>query len=232
VSKSSKNTGWYIFIDKIYHPVFFVSMNEKQPGKKAKRTRHFIIQQAAPIFNKKGYAGTSLSDLIQATGLTKGSIYGNFSGKDEVAICAFQYNVKRLFDAFAEELAHANSYIDQLLVYPNTFRKIYKEFLEQGGCPILNTAVEADDTHPVLRQLAVDTFLYLKTTLCQCIEDGIVCGEITPETNAETIAELIIVLFEGGSALTKATGEESFMLHALDQIDHLIYSLKANEVNL
>ena len=52
---------------------------------RSEKTRQLIIETAAPIFNKKGYAGTSLSDLTQATGLTKGSIYGNFKNKDEVA---------------------------------------------------------------------------------------------------------------------------------------------------
>ncbi|MBL7756118.1 MAG: TetR family transcriptional regulator, partial [Chitinophagaceae bacterium] len=45
---------------------------------KAERTRQHIIEKAAPFFNKKGYADTSLSDITAATGLTKGAIYGNF----------------------------------------------------------------------------------------------------------------------------------------------------------
>ncbi|MCP2807331.1 TetR family transcriptional regulator, partial [Salmonella enterica subsp. enterica serovar Typhimurium] len=61
---------------------------------KAERTRQYIIDKAAPIFNKKGYAGTSLNDLIEATGLTKGAIYGNFENKDEIALEAFDYNLK------------------------------------------------------------------------------------------------------------------------------------------
>ena len=60
---------------------------------KARQTRQFIIDKAAPVFNKKGVSGTSLSDLTRATGLTKGSIYGNFKDKDEVAVCVFQYNL-------------------------------------------------------------------------------------------------------------------------------------------
>jgi len=38
--------------------------------------------------------GTSLSDMTDATGLTKGSIYGNFNSKDEVALAAFDHNLK------------------------------------------------------------------------------------------------------------------------------------------
>ncbi|MDO9376148.1 MAG: TetR/AcrR family transcriptional regulator, partial [Ferruginibacter sp.] len=63
---------------------------------KAEKTRNFIVEQTAPIFNKKGYAGTSLTDLTEATGLTKGSIYGNFANKDEVALAAYDYNLSLL----------------------------------------------------------------------------------------------------------------------------------------
>ena len=74
---------------------------------KAERTKRFIIKKSAPIFNKKGYAGTSLSDLTQATGLTKGSIYGNFKNKDEVAVCAFQHNLAYMIESLTAEMQAA-----------------------------------------------------------------------------------------------------------------------------
>ena len=61
---------------------------------KSPSTRRFIIEQVAHLFNKQGYRGTSLSDLTAATQLTKGSIYGNFENKEEVAIAAFDYNLE------------------------------------------------------------------------------------------------------------------------------------------
>ena len=64
--------------------------------RKTERTRQHIISETAPIFNKKGYAGTSISDLTKATKLTSGSIYGNFANKEEVAVAAFDYNLARL----------------------------------------------------------------------------------------------------------------------------------------
>jgi AcrR family transcriptional regulator len=71
---------------------------------KAEKTRQFIIEQTAELFNKKGYAGTSLSDITSATGLTKGSIYGNFENKDEVAKEVYLYNSKRLQISFTMSL--------------------------------------------------------------------------------------------------------------------------------
>ena len=84
---------------------------------KAERTRQFIIEKTAPIFNSKGYAGTSLNDIVDATGLTKGSIYGNFGNKDEVAIAAFEYNFGNITNYIAIRIRERESAIDKLLVY-------------------------------------------------------------------------------------------------------------------
>ncbi|ULT41575.1 TetR/AcrR family transcriptional regulator [Niabella defluvii] len=121
---------------------------------KAEKTRQFIVAQTAPVFNEKGYAGTSLADLTNATGLTKGSIYGNFENKDEVALAAFDYNFNRVTHYIKEQILTTDHSIERLLVYP----KVYRNFLTipflKPGCPILNTATEADDTHPQLRERA------------------------------------------------------------------------------
>ena len=45
---------------------------------KAEQTTQFIIEKVAPLFNQKGYAATSMSDITRVTGLTKGAIYGDY----------------------------------------------------------------------------------------------------------------------------------------------------------
>jgi TetR/AcrR family transcriptional repressor of nem operon len=152
---------------------------------RSERTRQLIIESAAPIFNKKGYAGTSMSDLTTATGLTKGSIYGNFKDKDDVAVHAFQHNIDLIFDFFSKELKAAGSTLDKLLAYPRGFRKIYPMILSYGGCPILNTAVEADDTHAVLRKMAVDVLAKWKKSIVSLIEKGQSEGIIDSATDAQ-----------------------------------------------
>ena len=58
---------------------------------KSEKTRRFIIEQSAVIFNKKGIAGTSITDLMEATKLAKGGIYGNFNSKEEISVEVFDY---------------------------------------------------------------------------------------------------------------------------------------------
>jgi AcrR family transcriptional regulator len=193
---------------------------------RSERTRQLIIDAAAPIFNKKGYAGTSMSDLTAATGLTKGSIYGNFKDKDDVAVHAFQHNIDLIFDFFSKEIKAAGPTLDKLLAYPRGFRKIYRMILSYGGCPILNTAVEADDTHAVLRKMAVDVLAKWKKSIVTLITDGIEEGVIDSATNAQKSAEILIAILEGGSVLSKVTGEESYMRNAIDMAEEKITDMQ------
>ena len=56
---------------------------------KGEQTRQRIVKEAAPIFNRRGYEGSSLSDLMKATGLKKGGIYRHFSSKEEPVFLFF-----------------------------------------------------------------------------------------------------------------------------------------------
>ncbi|MFO7997985.1 MAG: hypothetical protein R6U86_03280, partial [Bacteroidales bacterium] len=63
-----------------------------------------------------------------------------------------------------------------------------------GGCPILNTAAEADDTHQVLRQMTVDAIKTMKKTIAAVLEDGKGSGEFNDNTDAGKMAQVIIAL--------------------------------------
>ena len=192
---------------------------------KAERTRRFIIEKSSPIFNRKGYAGTSLSDLTKATGLTKGSIYGNFKNKDEVAVCAFRHNITFTIDALRLEVDKAATNIEKLLAYPRVYRRNIKAIMAIGGCPILNTVIDADNTNDTLRKLAVDTIIEWKQAIMVLVRRGKTAGEIKADAEESAVAETIISLIEGGIAMTRATGQESYIRNAIDQTEQIIRSI-------
>ncbi len=200
-------------------------MKQEKNLRKSEQTRQFIIEKAAPIFNKKGYAGTSLSDITAATGLSKGSIYGNFRNKDEVAVCAFEHNLDFIRQYLRTEMEGLASYADKLKVYPKTFRRMYRELMANGGCPILNTVTEADDTHPLLHRLAVQAIVSWKKNIISLLESGKNAGEIAGDTDTEAFAEIMISLLEGGTLMAKATGEENYLLHAIGQTEKIIQDI-------
>jgi TetR/AcrR family transcriptional repressor of nem operon len=189
---------------------------------KAEKTKQFIIHNTATIFNRKGYSGTSLTDLISATGLTKGSIYGNFENKDEVALAAFDYNVSLLFDGLKAAIAGKTSAIDRLLAMAQFYDSGFRKLASIGGCPILNTAVEADDTHILLREKAVRTIRSWKKMIESIVNQGIQRKEIRAGVNATDFATEFIALIEGGIMLFKVTANAAMFQSCVNRIIKII----------
>lgn len=194
---------------------------------KAERTKQFIIEKTAPIFNAKGYVGTSMHDLTEATGLTKGSIYGNFENKDEVALEAFDYNYNQIVSWLRKQIEVRPKMIDRLLVYPETYRNFLDLPILKAGCPVLNTSTEADDTHPLLRAKAVTALQFWKTAIVKSIETGIERKEIKASTNANEFSFILMSLIEGAVMQAKVTGNSEVLAITMDFLEKMIHDLKA-----
>lgn len=192
---------------------------------KAERTKDFIIQQVAPVFNRKGYAATSLKDLTDTTGLSKGAIYGNFTNKDELAIRAFEHNLSFIKDQLKENIVAGRTYLEKLLAYPKTFRNIFRQVIQSGGCPIVNTAIDSGDVNDQLQAAVRAAIGEWKRAIVALVEGGIESGELTRISNAENTARVLICLVEGGYAMTRATGDEGYMEQALSQVEALLMAL-------
>lgn len=194
---------------------------------KSAQTKQFIVEQTAPIFNTKGFAGTSLNDIMDATGLSKGCIYGNFTNKDEVALAAFEYNFTLVNAHMATRIKATENAIQRLLVYPQTYRNYQRYPFLRAGCPILNTATEADDTHPLLKERAAQVMTFWRTSLEKQIKRGIVRKEIKADTNAEELAVLMISLIEGAFMQAKLTNRTKELKIAMDYLERMIIGLRA-----
>jgi TetR/AcrR family transcriptional regulator, transcriptional repressor for nem operon len=192
---------------------------------KAERTRQLIIEKTASLFNTKGFAGTSLSDMTEATGLTKGSIYGNFANKDEVALAVFDHNLQRLRSIIREEMAKQSTARGQLLAYVRIYDNFLKYPFPVGGCPIMNTTVEADDTHPALKSKVNDAILTWKDQIIGLLKKGLTNKEFRPGFNQEQTALTIIAMIEGAILITKATGRLNYRTSVMDAVEKLIKEL-------
>jgi len=199
---------------------------------KAEKTKQFIIEKTAALFNTKGYLSTTLSDITEATGLTKGSIYGNFANKDEVALEVYKHNSNLLGKNMARSLSKEfPTTIDKLHAFVSFYRKNWKKVFEVGGCPLMNAATEADDNFPDLRKHVSESFKVWIKKISDVIEEGQKNGEIHQEINAEELGSLFIMMVEGGILLSKTTGDEKYLNLALDRILLIIdQELKQNRL--
>jgi TetR/AcrR family transcriptional regulator, transcriptional repressor for nem operon len=193
---------------------------------KAQQTKQQIIEQAAILFNQNGYVGTSIAEIMRLTGLGKGTIYSHFSNKDEIAIAAFDYTLNEIIQAVMHNVEQQDTAIDRLTAFVDTFRGFTTQPIGVGGCPILNTAVESDDTHPALRlhvQQAVNQILALVGSI---LELGIRQGEIVATTDIEQVSTVIFATIEGAIMISKLYGNDLYLDRAIAHLRQYISNLQ------
>ena len=164
---------------------------------KAERTRQYILEKTAPLFNSKGFEGTSLKDLTDATGLTKGSLYGNFKDKEDIAAAAFRHSIAKVKEMVRRELEGAVSYKKQLQALLDFYARYVFDPPVPGGCPLLNTAVEADDHHTSMRRVVVKELVSTVNFISMLLEKGAEVGEFRENINATELAYSFFCSIEG-----------------------------------
>jgi TetR/AcrR family transcriptional repressor of nem operon len=176
---------------------------------KAERTRQYIIEAAAPIINKKGMAGTSLSDIMEATKLAKGGIYGNFESKEEICVEAFLYLRSQLANKLDTAVAQGKSAQDKL----NRLLNVYQNDQSMmEGCPILNFGTEADDTNPVMKEHIKKAAYSAQRRFFNIIEEGIKNKELSSDVNPEALSIKIFAMVEGAILCGKLVGNEQLAI--------------------
>jgi len=192
---------------------------------KSENTKRLIIEKTASVFNTKGYAGTSINDLMDATGLSKGCIYGNFQNKDEIALSVFDHNFGKVTQHMKERILATDSSIERLLVYPQTYKNYFRYPYLQAGCPILNTATEADDTHPKLKERAQKALHFWKTSIENQIKRGIERKEIKEDTDPTEFAVIMISMIEGAFMQAKVNNHMTELKIAMSFLEKLIKNI-------
>ncbi len=169
---------------------------------KGQETKQEIVRKAAPLFNQKGYAGTSLSDLMDATGLQKGGIYRHFSGKEELATEAFDYSWQKAVTGRLEGVENVLNSVDRLKKMVDNFVDM-RAGLVPGGCPLMNTAIEADDGNTVLRNRARKALQGWIARLSRIAAAGIHKHEIYSRMEPRKLSEWIIGSLEGALLISR-----------------------------
>jgi AcrR family transcriptional regulator len=192
---------------------------------KGEITRQRIIEQAAPIFNQRGYAGCSMHDVMEATGLEKGGLYRHFSTKEELAAEAFRYSLTTSAKLRTDNLDRSQGAVHMLRSFIARF--VETSSMVRGGCPLMNTAVDADDGNPVLREMARDAFKDWRERLAKIVKEGIRNGEIGKSANPRQIANTIIAALEGALMMSRLEGNNTALRDAQAALDTVLGCLAA-----
>lgn len=194
---------------------------------KSERTRAYIIETAAPIFNKKGYEGTSFSDIMENTGLSKGAIYGHFQNKDELALAALDHNLKLASKIiFSNVKDRTNSY-EKLIGFSKSYSIFYEIINSAGGCPVINAAVDYDDGHSDARKRVTKFITMWQNSINKIIKEGIQKGELKSSIELTQFSNIFISLIEGGIMLSKVMNDRKYIDDASDFLVSLVERMKA-----
>ena len=202
--------------------------------KKSEKTRRLIVEKSASLFNQKGFAGTSMQDIMAATGLTKGGIYGNFKKeggdkkgvKEEIALAAFQFAVEVVNEEVRKRTFVIENSIDKLKAVVYFYKERIMNPPVEGGCPLLNTSIDADATNPALQKRVLKSMEYWQYRIIKTLEKGKKEGEVKKEINAEDFATLFIGTLEGGILMSRIFKDNHHFDLMANQLIKLIDELK------
>ncbi len=162
-----------------------------------------------------------MADLMEATGLEKGGIYRHFSTKEELAAEAFDYAWQA-----------ANVRMQDLDSIPNSVDKL-KRFISNfvdggssvpGGCPLLNTAIDADDGNPILRKRARKALQQWQDLLSEIVRAGIKRKEIREGVNPKKLVRLIVGSLEGALMISRLERDREALLDTRSHLERYLDS--------
>lgn len=189
---------------------------------KAKKTTNFIIETVAPIFNKHGYIGTSMSDLTEATGLTKGALYGNFENKEALALAAFEHNRRLLVDAIDAVLKTPGTAVEKLFKLIDFYKKYDTFTLKIGGCPILNTGIDAQHNNNLLAAASKETVKEIEGKIALVLENGINKREFKLPVSPLQFAKQLYTIIQGSVVMATLSSDRKYLVNTMTYLEVLV----------
>jgi TetR/AcrR family transcriptional regulator, transcriptional repressor for nem operon len=194
--------------------------------RKGEKTRTHIIMKSAELFNQKGYAGTTMQDIIEATGLTKGGLYRSFTNKDEIALEAFKYAGQVLWGYFSAAIEGKATATEKVLAMGKVYSDTVHNPPIKGGCPFLNTAVESDHSFPYLRDKALGAYENMLSFIQGILAQGVAAGEFRTDMDIESVASFIFSAIEGAIMASRLTLDNKHVAYAIQNIELLLFTFK------
>lgn len=175
-------------------------------GRPRKFNQEESLESAMEIFWEKGYEATSLADLMEATGLHKGSIYQTFGDKHSLFVMALKHYNNKLFRDLQQTTARADNALDAVRLA--MFQVIDISLSEnecKRGCLAMNTLVEKAPHDPEIRQV-LDSMIKQRTRfILGKVKQAQLDGGLRSDWPAERVTALIQTTFVGLGAMLKGT---------------------------
>ena len=191
----------------------------------ATATKQKILIESANLFNTQGYKATSISDITKARGLTKGAIYRHFESKQDLEQQALRNLSRLLFYNLGSSIKEAKTFKTKFDAIFEFFENYMESPYYEGGCPLMNVAVEVDDSNSVLRQQAFNMLAQLRASIKVLFQNGIKNKQVKPDIDIEFYATIVISSLEGGIMMSKLERNKNAITHCVKHLEVVIQSV-------
>jgi AcrR family transcriptional regulator len=190
-------------------------------------TKARILTKSGVLFNTQGYKATSISDITTSTGFTKGAIYRHFASKAALEKETLFHLSSIMFETLQGRIKCESTAGDKLRAIFRYFESYISSPPVKGGCPLMNAAIEADDSNPTLRKEAVKILDVLRDSVIHILKNGIRFKQIRKDTDLEYYSTIIISSLEGAIMMSKLRGDNQDIRRV---VKHLETQLKFIEI--
>lgn len=196
--------------------------------KDGSRTRDQVIDEALQIFSVKGFYNTSINDILAATGLTKGGLYGHFASKEELWGAAYERAVaiwKGIVFKGARRIADPVARIEKFV--ENDLFRYCGAGVFAGGCFFFNMLVElSGQSEPMSRRIRAG-FMDLSALLASWLDEAEEKGILKKGVNHGEVADFIVIAINGATALYTASRDRRFLRETSGQLRAYLRQMRA-----
>ncbi len=192
------------------------------------RTREQVVAEALQIFSVKGYYNTSISDILAATGLTKGGLYGHFASKEDLWDAAYERAVaiwKGIVFKGVREVADPLARIGKVI--ENDLFAYCGGEVFAGGCFFFNMLVELSGQSETMSRRIRAGILALSALLASWLGEAEKKGLLKKGVNRGEVADFIVVALNGASALYASSRDRRFLKETSAQLHAYLRQLRA-----
>jgi len=155
-----------------------------------------IISETRKLFSQKGFMSTSITDILLATGASKGGLYNHFNGKEALFYAVLEQSRSIWREKNLAGLDQIDSPIKKLIRFLENYRDNYMIDHEKfpGGCIFVNLSVELDDQLPHLARELEKGFIGLKRMIKRYLEKAKNDCELLDEIDDITLNNAIEIV--------------------------------------
>jgi len=179
------------------------------------------IENAMGVFWEKGYEATSIANLIESTGINRGSLYNAFGGKRQLftqSLLKYDTEIRRAFIAELEALDNPKLAFKTLF---DTLVQQSKNDKQPKGCFIVNTSVEIAFHDKEVRDIVTQGYMEFEAFFRRGIEVAQSRKDMPSTLVASSTAKTLFSLVIAIRVLGRGVYDELSLQVIADQAEHL-----------